>query len=211
MSASPGEVPPAVRASRPGWRDPRLWVGVVIVAVSVVAGARLVAAADDSVAVWAVAGDMGAGDAVEAHDLVAQRVRFADDAALARYFSADTALPGDLRLARGIGAGELLPRAAVGTAADADTLELPVSVDAALVPPSVGPGSVVDVYLTAGRRSGEAVLSGVTVIEAPPVGDSLAVSGRRQLVLGVAEDDAARFFEAVGGVDQPVLTVVRRG
>ena len=33
--------PPAVRASTPGWRDPRLWVGVAIVAVSVVGGARL--------------------------------------------------------------------------------------------------------------------------------------------------------------------------
>ena len=38
----------------PGWRDPRLWIGVAIVAVSVVVGSRLLAAADDSVAVWAL-------------------------------------------------------------------------------------------------------------------------------------------------------------
>ena len=38
---------------RPGWRDPRLWVGVVLVTGSVVAGARLLAAADDMAPVWA--------------------------------------------------------------------------------------------------------------------------------------------------------------
>lgn len=213
------ETTPAVRATRPGWRDPRLWIGVAIVAVSVVAGARLVAAADESVSVWAVADDMGAGDAVTAEDLVAQRVRFVDATQLSRYFPADEALPADLRLARGVGAGELLPRAAVGTAAEADTLQLPVAVDVSLVPPSVAAGSVVDVYLTGSApdardgsrvRGGRAVLAGVTVIDAPPLDEGFAVSGKRQLVLGVSEQAAADFFTAVGGLDAPVLTVVRR-
>lgn len=182
-------------------------------------GARLVAAADDSVTVWAVADDMAAGDSVTADDLVAQRVRFADDAQLGRYFPADEALPADLRLARGVGSGELLPRAAVGSAAESGTLQLPVAVDAALVPPSVGPGSVVDVYLTgadpeaerATKGRGTAVLSGVTVIDAPPLDEGFAVSGKRQLVLGVTDEDAALFFRAVAGLDAPTLTVVRRG
>ena len=52
---------PAQRVRRPGWRDPRLWIGVVLVAGSVVAGARLLAAADDTVQVWAAATDLGAG------------------------------------------------------------------------------------------------------------------------------------------------------
>lgn len=211
-------MPAAVRTTAPGWRDPRLWVGVAIVAVCVIAGSRLMATADDSVDVWAVVGDMGAGDAVSADDLVAQRVRFTDAGQLDRYFAADEALPADLRLARGVGAGELLPRAAVGSADAADTLQLPVAVDAALVPPAVGPGSVVDVYLTGSdpgaRRSGDRgtpVLSKVTVIDAPTLEQGLAVDGRRQLVLGVTEADAERFFTAVGGLDTPTLTVVRRG
>src|SRR5687768_11311810 len=58
------DAPQAVRATRPGWRDPRLWVGILIVAVSVVAGARLLAAADDTVTVWTAVRDMGAGDTV---------------------------------------------------------------------------------------------------------------------------------------------------
>ncbi|WP_299052203.1 hypothetical protein [uncultured Nocardioides sp.] len=42
------DVPVATRARTPGWRDPRLWIGVLIVAVSVVVGVRLVSSADDS-------------------------------------------------------------------------------------------------------------------------------------------------------------------
>ena len=208
-----------MRATAPGWRDPRLWVGAAIIAVSVIAGARVVGAADDSVSVWAVASDMGAGDTVTADDLVARQVRFVDPGQLDTYFPADQELPADLSLRRGVGAGELLPRAAVGAADEAATLHLPVAVDAALVPPSVRSGSVVDVYLTGasdeesaeGGSRGRAVLSGVTVIEAPPLDEGFAVSGKRQLVLGVGEDDAARFFRQVGGLDAAALTIVRRG
>lgn len=210
-----------MRASAPGWRDPRLWVGIVIVGLSVVVGARVVGGADDSVPVWAVAGDMGAGDTVTADDLVARRVRFVDEAQLRGYYTADQSLPSDAQLVRGVGAGELLPRAAVGTAAATETIQLPVAVDPVLVPPSVQSGAVVDVYLTgttpegdpvvesAGR--GRAVLSSVTVIEAPPLDESFAATGRRQLVLGVEEEEVVRYFRAVGVLDAPVLTVVRRG
>ena len=43
---------PATRVRRPGWRDPRLAVGLVLVAAATVAGARLLATSDDTVAVW---------------------------------------------------------------------------------------------------------------------------------------------------------------
>ena len=35
-------------------------------------------------------------------------------------------------------------------------------------------------------------------------------AGQRQLVLAVPEADAAAYFTAIGAVDNPVLTVVRR-
>ena len=41
------QAPAATRVARPGWRDPRLWIGLLIVAGSVVLGARLLAAVDD--------------------------------------------------------------------------------------------------------------------------------------------------------------------
>jgi hypothetical protein len=215
-------VPPATRTSRPGWRDPRLWIGLLTVAVSVVAGSRLLAAADDTVQVWAVAADAGPGAELVEADLVARRVRFADDGDLAAYYRVDEALPEGLRLVRGVGAGELLPRGAVG-ADDAlvDTVELPVAIESEQVPPTVGAGSVVDVYLV-GRptREGESrdtdpgtpVLAEATVVDAPDAASGFGASpGRRQLVLAVAQDAAADYFAAVAGVEAPVLTVVRRG
>src|SRR5204862_5697476 len=110
-------------------------IGVVLVGISVGAGARLLAAAEDSVAVWTVAADAGQGALLTTDDLVAHRVRFADADQLAGYFAVDDELPADLHLVRGVTAGELLPRAALGTGAAApDTVELPAAVDADQVP-----------------------------------------------------------------------------
>lgn len=212
--------PPAVRAATPGWRDPRLWIGVAIVAASVVAGARLLAAADDTITVWGVAADMGAGDQVTADDLVAQRVRFADDGQLDRYFAADESLPAGLELLRGVGEGELLPRAAVGSTEETDSLQVPISVAAERVPSSVGAGSVVDVFIVARPTDprapapggpGEPALQAVTVVAAPALDEAFGTTGERQLDLAVPERDAQAFFELLNSFDSPVLTVVRRG
>jgi hypothetical protein len=216
-------VPPALRGQRPAWRDPRLWVGIVLVAASVVVGARVLASADDTVQVWTAASDLGAGQRVEADDLVAQRVRFADAGALADYFTAEDQLPADLELTRSVAAGELLPRAAVGTPDQTGLVEVPVAVEPELVPPGVGPGDVVDVYVVApisadtqpdqGHQpppDGPA-LPGATVVDAPELASSFGTSGKRQLVLAVPEDAAPAFFALLARYDAPSLTVVRRG
>ena len=207
--------PPALRSTAPGWRDPRLWVGIVIVAVSVVAGARLLSAADDTVSVWSVAADVGAGDALTPDDLVTTRVRFADAGDLAGYFKVDDRLPTDLEVTRGVGAGELLPRAAVGAAGSTGTLQVPVAVDAEQVPGSVAAGSVVDVYLVTSAGGppeprGPA-LGSVMVVDAPPLAETFGTSGKRQLVLAVEEPQVRRFFRLLGALEGPVVTVVRRG
>ncbi|HEU4812573.1 MAG TPA: hypothetical protein VFT00_10580 [Nocardioides sp.] len=224
---APPAAPSAVRAATPGWRDPRLWVGLVIVAVSVVAGAKLVGAADQTVGVWATASDLGAGDEVGPDDLVATRVHFAETDDLDGYFTVDEQLPADLELTRGVGAGELLPRAAVGSAGDTGTLEVPVAVDAEQVPGSVRSGSVVDIYLVPSSGPGPSgrgvscardscadlgpALSAVTVVDAPALDQGFAATGKRQLVLAVDEQDARAFFALLGSSEGPVITVVRRG
>ena len=63
--SAPSAVRRAVRHQRPGWRDPRILVGVVIVAASVLAGVKILTAADDTVAVWAVRSDLPSGSRVE--------------------------------------------------------------------------------------------------------------------------------------------------
>lgn len=215
-------VPGAVRSTTPGWRDPRLWVGILIVTVSVIAGARLLGSADDTVTVWAAATDLGPGDTLSADDLVPARVRFAAPGGLGDYFTTDDELPADLELTRVVGAGELLPRGAVAPAGGSGTLQVPLAVEAEQVPGSVHSGSVVDVYLVASSGSGQGghdartlsdapALAAATVVEAPPLDQGFAATGKRQLVLAVSEDAARDFFRLLGSVDNPVITVVRRG
>lgn len=190
-------------------------------AASVLIGARVLASADDTVAVWVVAADAAAGEALSDGDLMTQRVRFADDTALARYYAADDILPAELRLRRALGAGELLPRAAVGAVEAQDTAEVSLAVAPLLVPPAVGAGSVVDVYLfergAAAERPGRQdlvaavpALSQVSVVEAPAPDETFAASGDRQLVLAVGSEDVGDFYGRFQALGDPVVTIVRR-
>lgn len=203
--------PAAVRAARPGWRDPRLWVGVAIVAICVVVGARLLASADDTVEVWAVAADEPAGATLASGDLVAHRVRFADAADLAGYFRVGDELPDHASLIRGVGAGELLPRGAVGASGDAGLLQLPLAVDPAAVPAGTGPGSTVDVYVVGrdARRAADPspVLSGASVVAVVPGG---ALDGSTELTLGVPAQAVAAYFARLAALADPVVTLVGR-
>jgi hypothetical protein len=193
----------------------------VLVAGSVVAGSRLLAAADDTVQVWAAASDLGPGTRVSEDDLVAARVRFADADTESGYYTVDDELPADLELVHGVAEGELLARAAVGRAGDSGLVEVPIAVEPEQVPSSVSTGAVVDVYVVAGASpeagttappAGDGpALAGVTVVDAPALAESFGTSGRRQLVLAVPEDEAAPFFALLGTYDTAVLTVVRRG
>lgn len=225
LGISGAPVPPlATRVARPGWRDPRLWIGVLLLAASVVGGARLLASADDTVQVWALADDRGSGSPVTAADLVATRLRFADGADLDRYFGTDEKVPDGLVLTRAVGAGELLARSAVGSADDADLLRVPIEVEPNRVPPDVTTGSVVDVWVTDGPGAGSArpgnrggarapdgpALEGVTVVAAPEYDDTFAVNGTRQLVVAVDSDTAADFERLLGGLQQPVIRVLQR-
>jgi hypothetical protein len=160
------------------------------VAASVIAGARVIGASDDSVAVWAAADDLAPGAALEAADLVPTRVDFESPDDLARYVFTDAELPADAVLAQGVGQGDLLPRSALGTAQEAESLTLSISVPHDQVPPSVGRGSRVDVYVLSdpaqSRPSADAVLRDVVVVDAPvPSRELGAVGTGRQLVLAV--------------------------
>lgn len=207
--------------ARPGWRDPRLWIGIALVTGSIVVGGRLFAAADDTVQVWALDQDRGNGSPLVEDDLVVQRVRFTDDAALGRYFPASEPVPADLVLTRAVGAGELLARTSVGPADAKQVLRVPLEVDPNRVPPDVETGSVVDVWVTDGagvakdRSTGQAeavgpALSEVTVVAAPEYDDTFAVTGARQLVVAVDDPAAADFERLLGSLQDPVIRILQR-
>lgn len=191
-----------------------MWIGLLIVAVSVVAGARLLGAADETVTVWAVSEDLGPGAQIDPADLEARRVRFADDDDLDHYVRTDQELPSELYLTRALGEGELLPAAALGAATDADVVLVPVRVATESVPPSVGVGSRVDVYVSSSIERGEPadlVLEDVTVSDAPSVAESFGASGDRQLVLGVPAEQSGSLADVVGAAAVGTVTIVGRG
>ena len=195
----------AARSSAPGWRDPRLWVGVVLVTGSVVGGARIMAGADDTTAVWAASADLVAGQTVTSDDLTATRVRFPDDTDGARYLAVDEKLPDELTLTRAVEAGELVPASVLGAESGEETVTVSIAVAPEHVPTDLVTGSHVDVWVVGedrrSRAAAERVLDDITIIDAPVVSDSFATSGSRQLVLAVpvADEDAlARVLAASG-------------
>lgn len=209
-------VPPATRARPPGWRDPRMWVGLAIVAVSVLGGARLLAAADESVQVWTVTRPVAAGEPVPAGDLAATRVRFVEAGDLARYLPADEPLPAGAVLARSVGAGELLPRDALGDPADTGVARLPLSVPAQQVPPGLATGDRVDVWVSretarVGEYDATLLLEDAEVVSVSSGGDALAPTTELQLVLGLDGEQQADLDRTLTDLGGGTVTVVARG
>ncbi|NPD03453.1 flagellar biosynthesis protein FlgA [Nocardioides sp. zg-1308] len=214
-----GDVPVATRAATSGWRDPRLWVGVVLVTGSVVAGARLLSTADDMTSVWSASGDLVAGQTLTAADLEATSVRFGDSADHDHYLAVGDELPAALTLTRPLAAGELVPAGALGEPTGDGTVAVSIAVAAEHVPTDLARGSRVDVWVIgdqasggrAARRVAEPVLEDIAVLDAPLVSDSFASATSRQLVLAVPDDDedSLGLLLAASGDDR--VRVVGRG
>jgi hypothetical protein len=136
----------ARRVQPPSWRDARLLVGVLLVLVSVVAGALVVDRADRTVPVYAAARVLTPGTAVTQDDLTVVSVRL--EGAGDRYLSAATDLAAGQVVLRTVAAGELVPRSALGARDQVDLRPVSVPVAAEVADP-LGPGVLVDVWVAA--------------------------------------------------------------
>lgn len=135
----------ARRIQPPSWRDTRLLVGVLLVLVSIVAGALVVDRIDETVPVYAAARTLTPGAAVTQGDVRVVSVRL-DGIASGRYLSGAAALsPGQVVL-RTVSAGELVPRSALGSPAQVDLRPVSVPVAAEVAEP-LGPGALVDIWV----------------------------------------------------------------
>lgn len=144
---APGAVPdspPAARGRAPRWRDARVLLGVGLVAGCVLLGVRVTTAGDASVQVWRATRDLAAGATPTLADLEAVAVPAGDVAAA--YLAADGAPDG--RLSRDLGAGELVPAAAVVVGAPADVRVVTVPVEPLHAPTDLAAGDRVDVWST---------------------------------------------------------------
>ncbi len=216
--------PAATRVTRSRWRDPRLAVGVGIVAVCTLVGARLLGGATDTVEVWAARGTLVAGQPLQAGDVTVREVRFLDRASADRYLPVQDRLPDGVTLGRAVGAGELLPRAALAAGPTGSLTELPLSVPAEAVPATVRVGSLVDVWVTPDRSATSAgrardgsgprstrVLRDVRVVAAPRAGDALGPTATRQVIVGVGTEEEPALPTTIASLaGGTVLITVRR-
>ena len=224
MSELPAS-PSASRLSAPGWLDGRLVLGVLLVLVSVVVGARVLSSADRSTLVWAAAADLSAGAAITAADVQAVPVRLLgelDD----RYVPQQQDLVGQV-LERPIARGDLVPRSALlEDPQDVQTRLVTVPVDGARFPPGLARGQQVDVWLTpeSALERAEAAAEGAAQPARPaqpaqpaqaqpaaPEPGVLQLTGAQPVLLSVTIDavpDASGGFSG-GSTSRPVVLRVR--
>jgi len=203
---------PPARRFRTDRQDVRLALGVALVVFAVIAGSKLIGAAGDRVPVWSLRSALAAGTTLRADDVVAVPVTAE---ALSVYAGESSEVTGKV-LTRDIGAGELLPLAALATSKDQLRRLVTVPVDALHAPPGLARGERVDVYVS--PKDGASVgQGGVTVMPslvlagalvADPGGtDPAGASTQIGVVLDVSSKDADRAVAAARGGDVDLVRV----
>ncbi len=170
--------PTARRVRRPSLKDPRLAVGMLLVAGSVALGTWVVTTADTGEDLYVARAVLTPGRGLGTDDLAVVHARIPDGAEI--YLRVGSSLPDDAVVTRVVGEGELVPVAAVGTGAEVDVRPVGVAVTGP-VSAEVRPGVRVDLWLTE-----EAPAS--IGREVPPPSPVLVASGLR--VADVRTDDA---------------------
>ncbi|MEE6282714.1 hypothetical protein [Georgenia sp. MJ170] len=208
------EVP---RIGRPSWRDPRLGVGVLLVAAAVVLGSWTVSRAAQTVDVYITDTALTPGDVVSAADLRAAAVR---PDGLESYLPVEAGLPDGAVVTRVVGPGELVPAAALGRPQDVDVR--PVVVELGRATGGVVKGAVVDLWLTPpppSAVSGEVaaptephLLAGGLVVAGLAEADSIfAGSGGSAAQVLVPQEDLPAVLAAVSGTGTIVVVPVPGG
>lgn len=191
-----------------------MWVGIALVAVSVLAGARIIGAADDTVQVWSTSADMAAGQPLTGADLVAAKVHFSDEEEIGRYLLVEESLPAEATLGRAVGEGELVPRTALGQAGSSGVSTLPLVLPSLAIPPGLTPGTRVNVWSVNEVKNGYAssiILADVEVVAVPAGADGFGAGVERQLLLGIDADQQKTVAAALEAAADGSLTVQKRG
>lgn len=213
MSSWDQAVPRARRLLR--GRDGRLALGVLLVAAAVVLGTHVAAGGAPGEPVWVAVRTLAAGDRLGPADVRAATVRLGG--AASAYLPATSPPPTGEVLRQSVGAGALLPRAAVGPATAAPPLRwVTVPVAPGHFPPALASGDRVDVYLTPGATvSSAALVTGPTLVVAGAVVASVDSAGAATfggtgstsgVVLAVP---AAQVAGLVGAVERGAIDLVQ--
>lgn len=142
MSTTPPEAP---RLRPPGWKNPRLIIGIILVALSVAGVVALVQSADARQGYWAASADIVPGAKVTAADFHVVQASMPE--AAEHYWTAEHALPEEFFVSSTILQGELLAQRQVSPADPDGRQQTGVRVSEDL-PAAVKTGARVDVWVS---------------------------------------------------------------
>jgi hypothetical protein len=201
--------PRATRLSLPRWVDARVALGVLLVLLSVVAGARAFASAGRLTGVYAAAHDLVPGTRIGPGDLTVTRVRLDGDGG--SYVAAGAAPIGYV-VTRFVGSDELVPGAALASSPPHPTRLVTLPVQPGHLPADLGHGDLVDVYLTPKVAAGTQVPMPTLVLSSVAVDDrdsgSRTFGGDSSLAVVLAVP-ADRVRAVVHAVESGTLDLVR--
>lgn len=199
----------ARRLARPSWRDPRLGVGIILVAVAVALGVTVVGGANRTTPVYAAAHALTPGESLDGAVVEIDVAPAVAD----RYLAAGSDLDGVVD--RVIGEGELIPASAVVASADENLRSVVVPVGTAL-PPGVAAGTRVDVWLAPSQSVTTSdvppalIVENVVVEEVLAEDSSFVASGFGSVALLVPTDSLGGLLSAMGA-DGDIVVVPRAG
>ncbi len=182
--------PIAGRLKRPGWTDPRLLVGVLLIAISVAATATVVSRADRTEAYLVARGTLTPGTVLSESNVVIAHVRIGDGYVL------EEEAPWGSVITRVVGQGELIPDSALAERGAFDSR--PVAVSSAL-PLAVGiePGAIVDVWMTReglGGQESVLIASGLIVDQVDRGSGAFSGSSDEVVYVLVPAEDVGDFL-----------------
>ncbi|GAA3696592.1 flagellar protein FlgA [Zhihengliuella alba] len=197
------------RLRRPGWRDPRLLIGLLLVIGSIIGVVALVGALDRTVPVYAASEDISLGDPVGTENLEIAEVRI--DGLEERYLTADEEVPDGLRSSVFIGAGELVPRRALKQGDPLGRKPVAVGIDGTVADAIVA-GSHVDVWAAAQDDAGrsyeepERLLEGIEVAGRESVESAFGGTSGTELELLVTDEQLPDLLDVLA--NEAKVTVV---
>jgi hypothetical protein len=196
MTTSPPPSSPAPRRVRtPNWLDLRLVAGVFLVVVAVAVGALVVANAGKTRRVWAVTHDIAAGAKLTAADIAPARIRMTHAAKLYISSDAGSAAVVGRTVNRNLVAGELLPRAVLGTTDTTVTMTVPLTSDQA---PKISRGQRITLWVSTKSCQAQVVVGSALVQEVDSAGGgSFGTSSAENVVVRLSPADAQQVITAL--------------
>ncbi|MFE4197809.1 SAF domain-containing protein [Paenarthrobacter sp. NPDC056912] len=138
------ETAAGARLKKPSWKDPRLFVGILLVLLSVTGVIALLGTADRTTQVYAARDDIAVGQAVTREDLSVVKVRLDD--VESGYVTVESGLAeGKVALQR-VAKNQLVPKESLGQADSLKRKPVAIPMDEGL-PEQAVPGACVDVWV----------------------------------------------------------------